>query len=724
MRVIILIKRELKSLFCRPLTLAFISALSIIPVVVLATFLAINQAGKAYAGFESVISFMVLIFALAIPVTSIISTRRKRGGETEDFLLSMPISRADIMLSRLFSQIIYFALPTALIAIFPLIFKSLGEINLLHAYLALLMLAAFEIFIIALCVMIASLARKTWLAFVISYSVITVSFVLGVLSSLVRFLPLGTGFDKIFGGLLFELSIFKKVDTAVYELFDWTALLFFACGALVFALISIVRVKRRAIVVAVSAALVACIGAVPLLLPYSVRQIDVSENKLYSADSATGDYLSSIDEKINVYLIDPYAGDQEFYDCVVRMIEPHDNINLKIINSLEDQEFLKKYDLDGVDQSLLAYAMVIESAERSVTLGQGDCVVYYNSNMGYLTLEEWQERAEAYANVLNQYGSYYDQMDESMQENMQKIAALLESLQYETVPCWNIENVFVEAVSYVLADIPREYLLSGHGEEVNAGNIYDLKKNGSIPDDAELIVINSPSEDYSASEIDTIIDYVDNGGKLYVLADVDNYAMPNLMRLLSHYGLSVGGSPITVEEKTILPIAVNKSHEAFAGMTASEVTMKGVSKITVSEESKYSYSTMLSYKHTEGEGDDAKTTEYPVAVSVSEGKEKRITLFTGATTFNSNDNGIGEEELERVSPCVSYTMSWMFDGVDLQKSNVVPKAYQRLPYSVPDGRTLKITLAFAFAVLVMTTSIVVYIASRGLRSKRVIKNEE
>ena len=724
MRAFTLIKRELKSLFCRPLSLAFISVLSIIPIIVLAFFLAINKAGTGYAGFESIISFMVLIFALAIPVTSIISMRREKRGEVEDFLLSMPISRADILLSKLFSQIIFFALPTAIIAIFPLVFKGLGEINLLHAYMALLMLEAFEIFIISLCVMIASRARKTWIAFVISYSVIVGSFILGVLSSLVRFLPLGTGFDKVFGGILFELSIFKKVDTAVYELFDWTALLFFMCGAIIFTLIALIRVKRGVIVVTVSAILVACIGVCPLLLPYSVRQIDVSENKLYTADSATKDYLSSIDEEITVYLIDPYANDQEFYDFVVRMIEPHDNIKLKTVNSLEDKEFLKKYELDDVDQSLLAYAMVIESAERSVTLGQGDCLLYYNKNMGYLTVDEWQQRAETYANVLNQYGSYYDQMDESMQANLKKIAQLLESLQYETSPCWNIENVFVEAVSYVLADIPREYLLSGHGEEVNAGNIYNLKENGEIPADAELIVINSPSEDYSESEINTIIDYVDNGGKLYVLADVDNYTMPNFMSLLSHYGLSVEGSAITVEEKTIVPIAVNKSHEAFSKMTASEVTMKGVSKITTSDNSKYSYSTMLSYKHTEGEGEHAKVTEYPVAVSVSEGSEKRITLMTGATTFNSNDNGISDEELERVSPCVSYTMSWMFDGVDLQKSNATPRVYQKLPYSVPDGQILKITVAFAFAVLAITVCLVAYIVSRGLRSKRAIKNEE
>ena len=724
MRIFTLTKREIKSLFCTPWSLVFASVLSLIPIIALAVFLSINQAGTAYAGFESVLSFTVLVFALAIPVISIISVHKDRNGKTEDFLFSMPISRADAVISKIFSQIIFFALPTAIIAIFPLIFKSFGEINLLHAYTSLLMLEAFEIFIISLCVMIALRAHKAWVAFVISYSVVAFSFILGVLSSLVRFLPFGTGFDRVFGGILFELSIFKKVDTVVYELFDWTALLFFICGAIIFTLLAIVRVKRGAITVTVSAILVACIGILPLLLPYSVRQIDMSVNKTYSSDSSTKDYLSSVEEDITVYLIDPYANEQEFYDSVLRMLEPHDNIKLEIVNSLEDKDFLKKHELDKVENGMLAYAMVVEGPKRAVTLGMGDCLTYYNKNIGYLTVDEFRQRASAYANVLSQYGSYYDQMDESMQANLEKIAELLDSLQYETVPCWNIENVFVEAVSYVLADIPGEYLLSGHGEEVNAGSIYNFKENGSIPEDADLIVINSPSEDYSESEINTIIDYVDNGGKLYVLTDVDNYTMPNFMRLLSYYGLSVEGSAITVDEKDILPISVNTSHEAFSKMSAKEVMMKGVSKITVSEESKYSYSTMLSYKHTEGEGENVKVTEYPVAVSVSQGDEKRITLFTGATTFNTKDNGIGEEELERVSPCVSYTMSWMFDGVQLQKSQVTLKVYKKLPYSIPEGQSAKITVAFVCVVIAITASLTAYIISRRLRSKRAIKNEE
>lgn len=724
MKTFTLIKKELRNLFFSPLSLILISVLNIIPIIVFVTFLKANQTGTAYAGFENIVSFMVLVFALVIPVTSIISVCREKKNGTEEFLFSMPISRTDIVLSKIFSQIIFFALPTAIMAVFPFIFKSFGEVNLLHAYTALIMLEAFEIFIVSLCVMISSRIGKTVISFVISYSVIVLSFVSGVLSSLVRFLPFGTGFDRIFGGILFELSIFKKADTVVYELFDWTALFFFIVGAVIFTFIAIAKIKRNLATALLSVILVACVGVLPLLLPYSIRQIDVSTNKIYTTDESAKEYFASIDEEITVYLVNPYANEQEFYNSVVRMLEPYENIKLKIVNSVEDKEFVEKHELGDVDASLLSYAMVIEGSKRSVTLGLGDCLVYYNKRFGYLTVDEFQQRAKAYANVINQYGSYYDQMDESMKSDFQKIAQLLDSLQYETVSSWNLENVFAEAVSYVLADIPQEYLFMGHGEEVNAGNTYDFKANGSIPEDAELIVINSPSEDYSESEVNTVIDYIDNGGKLYMLTDVDNYSMPNLMRLLAHYGLSVENSVISVEEKDVLPISVNRSHEAFSGMSASEVTMKGVSKITVSEDSGYTYSPMLSYKHTEGEGDNTKVTEYPVSISVSKGDEKKITLFTGAVTFNSNDNGISEEELARVSPCVSYTMAWMFDGVELEKLQASPKVYQKLPYTVENAQIIKITVALVALTLAITFALTAYIVSRRLRSKRAIKSEE
>lgn len=724
MRMFTLIKRDLKALFCNPFSLAVISLLNIIPTVVFAIFLKINQTQSGYAGFENIVSLMALVFAFAIPtVTVIITCKEKRSG-TEEFLYSMAVTRAETVLAKFLAFTLFFALPTVIMAIFPPIFAGFGSVNILHCYLSLLILEAFKIFAISLSLMVATRTEKIIISLVVSYAVLAVSFVLGVLSALVRFIPLGTQFDRIFGGILFELSFFKKVDTVVYELFDWTVLAFFVIGTVLFTLVAAIDIKRRLAPIFISLLLVACIGILPVFLPYSLRQIDINVNKLYTPSSSIQDYLSEVDGEITVYLIDPYTNEQELYNAIVRTVEVGKNIKLEVVNSAEDKDFLEKYGLENEAQESLAYAMIIESPKRWSFINGSDYFSYYNKSMGYLSTSELQYRYTSCIMFLNQYSAYYDKLsdDSPVKEALQKCSQILESLQNETFICLQFEDTFADAVAYVTAEmIPTVYFLTGHGEEGTTANPYNFKESGKLPENADMTVINSPSEDYSDSEIETLINYVDNGGKLYILTDIDNYSMPNFMRLLAHYGLSVENSVISVDSKTVIPVSVNKSHEAFSSMSASEVTVKDVSKIKIAEDTKYSYSSMLSYKQTEGEGENATEKQYPVAVSVSEGEEKKITLFTGATTFNSSDNGLSEEELERVSPCVTNVMSWMFDEFESGISKTPPKLYQKTLYIADNGQIAKTVIAFLAVAVAITVSLSAYILSRSLRSKRLVK---
>ena len=718
-----LIKKDLKYLFCNPFSLAVISVLNLVPAIAFAIFLKISQTQRAYAGFENIVSLMVLFFAAAIPIVSVLLVCRDKKLGSDEFLFSMPVSRATVTLSKIFSLIIFFTLSTVIMAVFPIVFKSFGAVNMLHAYTALVLLEAFEIFVISLSVMIAEKKGKPILASIISYSVLIISFAFGVLSSLVRLIPLGTGFDKVFGGILYELSIFKKADTVVYELFDWTALAFFIVGATVFVFVAIAESKRKIVVTLVSGLLVACVGVLPMLLPYSVRQIDINEYSLYTASDSAEKYISSIDEDITVYLIDPYTNEQELYNAIIRTVESNKNIKLQIVNSAEDREFLEKYGLNNLSQEILSYAMVVQGEKRWHFLNGQDYFSYYNRSMGYLTSSELEYRYTYCATLLNQYYAYYDKLGADMQEALQKCAQIMKSLQNETYVCLNFENVFAYALSYVTADmIPTVYFLSGHGEEGTVANPYNFKENPVLPQNADTAVINSPSEDYSESEINALIDYVENGGKLYIFTDLENYSMPNFMSLLSRYGLSVENEPISNEGKTLVTASLNKEHEAFSAMSAKEVTVKDVSKITFAEGTKYSYYPMLSYNYKEGES--AKELQIPVAVAVCEGEQKKITLFTGATTFNSSDNGLSEEELERVSPCVTNVMSWMIDEFESDAPDNPPKIYQKSLYLADDGQITKITVAFVAAALAITVSVAVYVLARKLRSKRASDSDE
>ena len=645
----------------------------------------------------------------------------------------MPVSRISVMLSKLFALICYFVLPLGVVAIYPIMLSSYGEANYTHSYLALLMLVLFIIFLVAFSFMIATRTARPIAAGIVAYSAILISYSLGILSSLVRFLPFGTGFDKIASGILTELSVFKKLDKTILEVFDWTVPVFFAVGIVVFIVIAsfaygreLPKVKKKvdgkkAAVVGVCCLLIASIGILPTFMPYSVKQIDVSDNNLYTPDKPVSDFISKLDEEVTIYLINPYGGNEELHNAIIRTAEMSDKIKLEVVNSMEDTEFLEKYGLptENDEESLnaLSYAMVVQSGKRWRFINQENYYALYDGS-GYLSVSEFQSRYMYCATVVSNYYPVMDKLSESQLQVLQACIAMmakLESVQEHLT----VESAIAVSIEYVIADIiPKVYFASGHGEEGTDINPYDFSKNSQIPKDADVLVINSPREDYTAKEVEILKKYVDEGGKLYILTDKENYSMPNFSKLLKNYGLSVEDAVIKGEDGNIVDIDVNKDHSAFTSSSASSIKMTGVSKI-VTEGSKYKYETVLNYTKTEGEGDDAKKTSYPVGVSVSKDGEKCVVLLTGANTFNNNDNGIEEEALERSATILNGTISWLFEAFSSNLPDVKPKAFQKIPYTTTTADVIKTVIIFDVAIpAAVMFSVFMYMLSRKLRSKK------
>lgn len=723
MKLLTLIKKELRSLFCNPLSLAVITALNAIPIIMLAVDLNTSRSYMIYTGFEHIVAFMVIASAFAIPAVSVISVCREVKTGAREMLYSLSVSQSEIVLSKIISLSLFFAIPLLIMSPMPFVLREFGIVNFLQCYIAILMLLAFEIFVISMSVMISTRVAKSMIAIVIAYSALIVSFLCGVLSSFVRFLPFGTGFDKIFGGVLLELSFFKKTDLIVYELFDWTSLVFFIVGATVFTVIAVVENKKKLFSVIASLLLVATVGIMPVLLPYEARQIDINQNKLYTPSVSASKYLASVDDDVTVYIIDPYGNEQGLYNAILRTVAQGKNIRLEIVNSNEDRDILEKFGLDDVDTAQLAYAMIVEGPKRWKVITAADYCSYYNESKGHLSAEEFNEFYTYCAIVLNNLSSSYDSLSDSAKKTYDQCLQLFQSLEYETFICLQIENVFTEAVAYVTADsVPTAYFLSGHGEGASAELSFDISQNREIPTNADMLIINSPNEDYSNSEVDALIKYVDNGGKLCLFFGKDNYSMPNLARLLEYYGLSLDSNVIEVGGKNEITATVDKTHEAFSILSPSAVELENASKITTVENKKYTYSTILYYKHTEGEGESKKNYDYPVALSVSEGKEKRIMLFTGADVFGKDSN-IGDEQLDRVSACRTSIEEWMFDGFSANITSTLPKLYQRPLYLADDAQIGKTVIIFSAALLMVTASLIAYIVTRKIRSKKATKKD-
>ena len=111
--------------------------------------------------------------------------------------------------------------------------------------------------------------------------------------------------------------------------------------------------------------------------------------------------------------------------------------------------------------------------------------------------------------------------------------------------------------------IPQPYYVTGHGEiSDNSSNVcYLLSNNGfaydsldlpnasAIPENANCLIINAPSSDFTPNEAKLVIDYLKNGGALTLITNEANLDMPNLMSIVNAYGVSAEKGIVSLDRE-------------------------------------------------------------------------------------------------------------------------------------------------------------------------------
>ncbi|URA09278.1 GldG family protein [Thermospira aquatica] len=133
------------------------------------------------------------------------------------------------------------------------------------------------------------------------------------------------------------------------------------------------------------------------------------------------------------------------------------------------------------------------------------------------------------------------------------------------------EEAFTSAIKSLLdSDVRKAYLLAGHGEFSPSETGYkgyadfftalnqdmvewkslDLTKFIEIPKNASLLIIGHPTHTFSVDELDTIKDYIDNGGNILAFVEHDTTIL--MQDLLKEFGVYFLPN-IVIEEENYIP---------------------------------------------------------------------------------------------------------------------------------------------------------------------------
>lgn len=122
-----------------------------------------------------------------------------------------------------------------------------------------------------------------------------------------------------------------------------------------------------------------------------------------------------------------------------------------------------------------------------------------------------------------------------------------------TITGYDAEGQLTSAIEYVTMDTEElavVYQITGHGETsltsaftevLDKANIrlesLELFNEESIPEDAQVLIINSPTVDFNAEDAQKVIDYMENGGNAIIVCDFQYADLTNFNSIVEVYGM-------------------------------------------------------------------------------------------------------------------------------------------------------------------------------------------
>ena len=249
-------------------------------------------------------------------------------------------------------------------------------------------------------------------------------------------------------------------------------------------------------------AVVIVINMIVSTIPSKYSEIDISSQKLYSIGDETKEMLKNLEKDVTIYQIAQSGSEDENIANLLKKYEDESkHIKVEQKDPVVNPKFVSQYTSDDLSANSLI-----------VVCGDRNKVIDYN----------------------NMYETSIDYQTYSSQTTG-----------------FDGEGQITSAIGYVTSEnLPVLYTVEGHGEkdmdssikeDIEKANMdiksLNLLTEGSVPDDADCLFIDSSSTDFSSDEKDAIIEYLENGGKAMIFSDYTTEDMPNFDAILENYGV-------------------------------------------------------------------------------------------------------------------------------------------------------------------------------------------
>lgn len=437
-------------------------------------------------------------------------------------------------------------------------------------------------------------------------------------------------------------------------------------------------------------------------LPTTLTKYDISSTKLYSITSNTKVVVNALQDDITIYWI-VQAGEED--DVIENLLGKYESLSDHISVVKRNPDVYPTFAEQYTDEDVPNNSLVVECGDRYRYISYNDIYVTESNVYSY------------------SYSTSFDG-----------------------------EGAITSAIDYVTTDdLPQLYVLEGHGEselpstfsdqlekenyEVNTLSLLTVDE---IPEEADCILIYSPSTDLSEEEVTMLSDYVAGGGKLMVSAGpTEDGSLTNLYSLLENYGITTAEGIVVEEDRehyafgmpyVLLPdmassdITDTLMEENYyvlmpisQGLTVGSSSSATVTSLLTTSDSAFSkvdgYS-LTTYEKEDGDIDGP----FTVAVSIEEADGGQIVWFSSSAflddMYNAYSSGANVD-------LAMNSLSWLVGEREAIAIRSKSLNYNYLTISSSTSSVLKGLMIGVFPLAYLTIGIAVILRKRKVQNETV-----
>lgn len=502
-------KKEFRSLFHSVIGWLFVAAMLLF----FGIYFSAYNMMYGYSNLTGTMASAALICLIAVPILTMRVLSEERKQKTDQLILTSPLGVGKIVAGKYLALLSVFAIPMAVVCIYPLIMSAFGKVRFGESYAAVLGFFLYGAACIALGVFLSSLTENQVIAAVLTFAALLLTYIMQGITSLLS--SDGNALTKV----LSRFDWYQRFYAFLQGTISITGMVYFISLILLFLFLTTQSIQKRRFSVSVKTlsmsvfsstlivgALVLCVlvNMIAANLPEKYASIDVTQEKLYAISDDTKKIVSSLAEDITIYVLTAQDNQDE---TVERTLDGYADLSSHIKVEYKDPvkypNFYSQYTQDPVTRN----SLIIVGGKRSRVIDYSDL---YETEMDYSTYSQ-------------------------------------------TTTGYDAEGQITSAIDFVTSDdLAKVYILEGHEEmPMDAGfasalakaNIetetINLLKVDSIPQDAEAVMILSPVSDYSKDDADKVISYLAEGGKAFITTGVTDKDMANFKSILEFYDVSL-----------------------------------------------------------------------------------------------------------------------------------------------------------------------------------------